>query len=301
MIPEWDGLLLLDKPSGPTSHDLVDRVRAATGERRVGHAGTLDPLASGLLPMVLGRATRLVRYLPVSPKSYHGTLRLGLSTRTDDVAGEVLSRHTGDLPPLERLRSAAAALEGESLQHPPAVSARKVGGRRLYRLAQRGVAVEAEPRPVTVYRFALEPVPDDPAACSFEIDVSGGTYVRALVRDLGRTLGCGSIVTSLRRVAIGPMRPSPALRFEAAMPIDPERLRAELVPLEDMPLEAPRVTVGDESAATRFLAGSVVQLGEPAPEVGVCRVLDARGRLLGIGEVLERVLQPRVVLGRPAG
>ena len=299
MIQEWDGLLLLDKPSGPTSHDLVDRVRAATGERRVGHAGTLDPLASGLLPMVLGRATRLVRYLPVSPKSYHGTLRLGLTTRTDDVAGEVLTRHTGDLPSLERLRSTAAALEGESLQHPPAVSARKVGGRRLYRLAHRGVVVEAEPRPVTVRRFALAPVPGDPAAWSFEADVSGGTYVRALVRDLGRALGCGAIVTSLRRVAIGPMRPSPALRFEASMPIDPGRLREELLPLEEMPLEAPRVTVGDESAATRFLAGTAAPLGEPAPDVEVCLVLDARGRLLGIGEMRERTLHPRVVLGRP--
>ena len=301
MIPAWDGLLLLDKPSGPTSHDVIDRVRAATGERRVGHAGTLDPLASGLLPTVLGRATRLVRYLPTSPKSYSGTLRLGLTTRTDDAAGEVLSHHAGALPAVDRVLRASAALEGDSLQHPPEVSARKVGGRRMYRLSRRGVAVEAEPRAVSVYRFGIGPLPEDPAAFSFEADVSGGTYVRALVRDLGRALGCGAIVTSLRRVAIGPMRPSPGLVFDASGRIDPDRLRLELMPLEDLPIEAPRLPLVHETAAKRFLAGTAVPLDEPLPGSGPHRVLDVRGRLIGIGEVREGALLPRVVLGPPSG
>jgi len=296
----WDGLLLLDKPSGPTSHDLVDMVRRATGERRVGHAGTLDPLASGLLPMVLGLATRLVSYLPASPKSYHGTLRLGLTTQTDDSAGEVVSRHAGPVPVAERVLEASALLRGDSLQHPPAVSARKVGGRRLYRLARQGVAVEVEPRAVSVYRFELVPLPHDPAEFSFEADVSGGTYVRALVRDLGRELGCGAILTSLRRVAIGPMRPSPGLRIDTGSVLDPARLRDELVPLEDMPLAAPPVRLGEEVAVRRFSTGSSLRL-ERAASLGPCRVLDERGRLIGIGEIRDGALLPRVVLCRHSG
>ena len=135
MSGAWEGLLLIDKPSGPTSHDIVVAVRRASGQSRIGHAGTLDPLASGLLPLVLGHATRLVRFLPHSPKSYTGTFRLGLRTDSDDVTGRTLDRHAGPLPEPHAVVEAAGALIGRQQQVPPRVSARKVGGQRLYRLA----------------------------------------------------------------------------------------------------------------------------------------------------------------------
>ena len=296
MSPAWDGLLLLDKPSGPTSHDLVDRVRRATGERRVGHAGTLDPLASGLLPLVLGRATRLVRFLPASPKAYEGVLRLGLTTRTDDVAGEVLARHDGELPSGARVLAAAGRLAGDHLQRPPAVSARKVGGRRLYRLARQGLVVEAEPRAVSVYRFELAELPDDPARFSFEAEVSGGTYVRSLVRDLGQDLGCGAIVTSLRRTAIGPMRPSPGLSVDPEGGVDADRLLQHLVALEDMPLCVPPFRLREAADAVRFAAGAAFSIGPTDLPDGPCRILDAEGRLLGVADHLQGIVRPRVVL-----
>ena len=297
MSAAWDGLLLLDKPSGPTSHDLVDHVRRATRERRVGHAGTLDPLASGLLPLVLGRATRLVRFLPASPKVYEGTLLLGLTTRTDDVTGDVVARHAGELPPAERVLAAAAALTGERLQRPPAVSARKVGGRRLYRLAYQGVAVDVEPRAVSIQCFELTQVPGDAARFGFVAEVSGGTYVRALVRDLGQDLGCGAALAALRRTRIGPMRPSPEPRLDPREPLDLDRLRSALVALEDMPLVPPPVRLG-EAAAARFVAGAAARAEDGGLPDGECCVFDVRGRLIGVGEQLGGVVKPRVVLDR---
>ena len=189
----WDGLLLIDKSSGPTSHDVVQSVRRLTGQRRVGHAGTLDPLATGLLPVLLGRATRLARFLPHSPKHYEGLLRLGLTTVTDDITGEELTCHAGTLPDPASVAAAAERLQGSHPQIPPAVSARKVGGKRLYRLARQGIRVEAAPRQVDVNRFEIAPVKDDPAQYEFSAEVSGGTYVRALIRDLGAALGCGGV------------------------------------------------------------------------------------------------------------
>ena len=166
-----DGLLLVDKPTGPTSHDIVHRVRRASGVRRVGHAGTLDPLASGLLPLVLGRATRLVRFLPHSPKTYTGRLQLGRTTNTDDVTGEILSDHEGALPGAEQVLAAARKLEGRQFQIPPAFSARRVEGRRLYELARKGQAVEARPTEIVVTRFTLSPT-DSPETYEFTAEVS---------------------------------------------------------------------------------------------------------------------------------
>ena len=139
MRPDLDGLLLIDKPEGPTSHDIVARARARTGQPRIGHTGTLDPMASGLLVLALGRATRLIRYLPGTPKLYTGSLRLGLTTSSDDITGQVLERFEGPFPAPDRVREAAAGFVGRSHQVPPRVSARKVGGERLYRMARRGI------------------------------------------------------------------------------------------------------------------------------------------------------------------
>jgi tRNA pseudouridine55 synthase len=296
MTRMWDGLLLVDKQTGPTSHDVVQNVRRLTGLRRVGHAGTLDPLASGLLPVLLGRATRLARFLPQSPKRYEGRLRLGVTTETDDVTGTETSRFTGPLPGAPEVAEAAAGLLGSYSQVPPSFSARKVGGKRLYRLARRGIRVEAPPRTVRVARFAVLPGGDEPEDYGFEAEVSGGTYVRALVRDLGARLGCGATMVTLRRTAIAGLFPSPVLRFGTDCSPDRDELENHLIPLEAMPLDAPRLHLITSESVRRFIAGVAQPVAQATIADGFCAVLDAEEHLLGVGELTAGVIQPRVVL-----
>lgn len=295
MSGAWEGLLLVDKPAGPTSHDIVAGVRRATGQRRVGHAGTLDPMASGLLPLVLGRATRLVRFLPQAPKVYEGSLRLGIVTRTDDMTGEVLERHDGPLPSSGDVLRVARRLRGRLLQEPPAVSARKVGGERLYRLARRGLDVKAAPAEIEVFSFDLEPA-EEPGCYRFVARVSAGTYIRALARDLGRALGCGGALSALRRTAVGPMVPDPGLALEAGVAPGPEPLRAALIPLERIPLTCPGIILDAEEAAGRFLHGRAVPPPAGSPAEGWAAVFSPSGRLLGVAELAGSRLAPRVVL-----
>lgn len=296
-LPErWQGLLLLDKPIGPTSHDIVDAVRGQTGQQKIGHAGTLDPMASGLLPLALGSATRLLRFLPGSPKVYRGTLRLGLRTDTDDVTGEPRDEYAGPLPDADRIVEAAGRLEGRYLQRPPAYSARKVSGRRMYRMARQGQTVEAEPREVEVRGFRLQPtaVPQD---WSFEVEVSAGTYVRALARDLGAALGCGAALAALERTRIGPMELARAVPFETG---DLEQLREALIPKEHMPLLPPPFLLTDPVACRRFTSGALVQPEGPSPPDSPVSVRDGAGALLGIAEWSEETLRPLVVVARPS-
>lgn len=295
MSPGLDGLLLIDKPPGPTSHDVVARVRRVLGVARVGHAGTLDPPASGLLPLVLGSSTRLVRYLPDSPKGYVGRLQLGVVTSTDDAHGAVLSRHDRPLPPAAVVLEAAERLRGRSHQIPPAVSAKKIEGERMYRLARRGVAVDAPAVPVDVFRFEL--VAEDEAAgiYRFEADVSPGTYVRALARDLGAGLGCGGGLIELRRTRVGPWTVAEAFALPAHADPAPAALRAAIVPPEAIPLTPPAVRLEGLDAARRFRSGNPVRL-PTGPAAGTVSVLSAEGALLGIGDWAPPVLLPRVVL-----
>lgn len=198
MNPE--GLLLVDKPGGITSHDVVARVRRALGTRKVGHAGTLDPLATGLMLVGVGRGTRLLRYLTGLDKTYEATIRLGVTTDTLDADGTVLA--TSDIrPSQEALAAAVASLEGASLQRPPAYSAVKVGGRKLYEAARAGEELQAEPRPIRVYRAAI--LGSDGRDVRVEIGCSSGTYVRVLAADLGEALGCGAHLAALRRSRVG--------------------------------------------------------------------------------------------------
>lgn len=292
----WDGLLLLDKPSGPTSHDMVDLLRRATGESRIGHAGTLDPAASGLLPVAFGRATRLLRFLPASPKVYRGGLKLGVTTDTDDLTGKTTSHHSGPLPSPAEVAAAARALEGRQLQRPPAYSARKIGGERMYRLARRGIVVTGEGREVEISRFRLVAVTSD--EYSFDVAVSGGTYVRALARDLGAALGCGAALGALRRTAIGPMEVASAVTLPAEPESIPEAVRRALSPPERMPLVPPAVVLGEAEDGVRFVAGRTVPAAADGGPDGAVRVFDTEGTLLGIGELREGRLCPRVVVVR---
>lgn len=296
MNETWDGLILIDKPAGPTSHDIVALIRASTGTRRVGHTGTLDPSATGLLMLVLGRATRFARFLPEAPKAYCGVLALGVTTATDDFAGDVVRRHDGPLPTEESVLTAAASLVGRQWQVPPAYSARQVGGTRMYRLARRGVAVEAPATEVFVDRLSLAPM-NAAELFSYEMVVSSGTYVRAIVRDLGSILGCGAAVQSLRRTAIGPLHVERALTLSAAGAGLRDELRRHLIPIDALPLTLPSIALVSPSDVTRFAAGRVVAV-EPSPLRGpeLAAVRDEVGRLLGVGHAGDGTLTPRLVL-----
>jgi tRNA pseudouridine55 synthase len=276
-----DGLLLIDKPGGITSHDAVDRIRRALGIRRVGHAGTLDPMATGLLLVGVGRATRLLRFLAGMPKTYEGTMRLGVRTTTLDADGEVVGSPVDVAVSADDVRGALAALEGDSLQRPPAFSAVKVGGTKLYEAARRGVRVEAEPRPIRVDRFALDAF--DGRDARFTVTCSSGTYVRVLAADAGERLGCGAHLSRLRRMAIGPFRVDDATAPDA--PGAPRPLALAVAHL-------PRLSL-DEHEAIAARHGRI--LG-PAGIEGPYAVFDPDGELIGVYADDGTTGRPQVIL-----
>jgi tRNA pseudouridine55 synthase len=261
------GLLLVDKPGGITSHDAVARVRRALGTRKVGHSGTLDPMATGLLLMGVGRATRLLRFLGDLPKIYEGTARLGIETNTLDADGDVVREAPVDVDRAS-LREALSALTGDLLQVPPAFSAVKIGGERLYRAAREGREVEAPPRPVRVDAFDLTRLA--PTDFDFRVRCSSGTYVRSLVRDAGTALGCGAHLTALRRTAIG--------TFGVEDAVAPEDAADSLLPLEAAVAHLAEITLHEEEAK---VAVHGCCLG-PAGLAGPYRAIAPDGRLIGI-------------------
>ena len=274
-----DGVLVVDKPAGPTSHDIVDRVRRALGTRRVGHTGTLDPFATGVLPICVGRATRLARFLSGGEKEYLATVRLGFATTTDDLTGEPLGAPVAFEATADELAAALASLVGSFDQLPPAFSARHVAGRRSYELARRGEAVARTATPVTVH--ALELASRDAETVDLVVRCSPGTYVRAMARDLGERLGTGAHLTALRRTRSGAFDLSQAVAGD-----DLSAAAGHLTPMEGLLLDLPAVTVGEEG---RRLVGHGRELGREAvlegfPEglVDRVRVLDARGELLAL-------------------
>jgi tRNA pseudouridine55 synthase len=275
-----DGLLLIDKPSGITSHDAVARVRRILGVKKVGHAGTLDPMATGLLVMGVGRGTRLLRFLGDSPKLYEGTGLLGVETTTLDAEGEVVSERPVEVTE-PRLREALARLEGDIEQIPPAYSAVKVDGERLYRAARRGEAVAAPIRTVRVYAFNLRRF--DPPRFDFRVRCSGGTYVRSLVADVGTGLGCGAHLVALRRTGVG------AFRVEEARPPDEP---GPPLPLERAVAHLAAVDVTAEEAA----AASHGRILGPAGIPGPYRVVGPGGVLVGIYRDDGAKAVPEVIL-----
>lgn len=209
------GLLNINKPSGPTSHDVVDAVRRGTGERRVGHAGTLDPLAEGVLVLALGKATRLLEYLAGSDKRYRAEVRLGITTDTYDIQGEVVAEHPtpGDLTPDTVRDVLRSQFSGDILQRPPAYSALKVGGKAAYARARAGEEVELQPRPVTIH--AVDLLKLDSPDLTLDVHCGPGTYVRSLAHDLGQALGPGATLTGLTRLASGDFRLEDAITLDA--------------------------------------------------------------------------------------
>jgi tRNA pseudouridine55 synthase len=239
------GLVIVDKPGGMTSHDVVARIRRLAGTRRVGHAGTLDPMATGVLIVGVEKATRLLGYLSLTEKEYAATIRLGQSTTTDDAEGEPSGGAPATGVSAETLRTEIAKLTGDISQVPPRVSAIKVGGQRAYKLTRAGAAPDLAARPVTVYEFAVADVRavGDFLDVDATIRCSSGTYIRALARDLGAALGTGGHLTALRRTAVGPYDLSQAHTLEDLS----ERMR--VTPLAEAAAAAfPRVDLTADEA-----------------------------------------------------
>ena len=273
-------MLLIDKPNGMTSHDVVHRVRRAIGVKRVGHAGTLDPMATGLLVLGVGRATRLLRFLADMPKVYEGSGVLGVTTDTLDAEGRIVQEMPVSVTRAELVAS-MSQLTGDIEQRPPAFSAIKVGGERLYKSARRGEAVEVPPRRVRVDRVDL--LAFDSPRFDFRVQCSSGTYVRSLVADLGTKLGCGGHMAALRRTAIGPFTVD-----AATSPEDP----GELLPLDRAVAHLPDFTLHPEEAKA---AVHGCCLG-PAGIEGSYRALGPDGKLIGIYRDDGAKAVPEVIL-----
>lgn len=293
-------MLLVDKPVGPTSHDVVARVRRTLGQQRIGHTGTLDPRASGLLVLVLGRATKLAAALTAGRKTYDATIRLGVRTTTDDSEGEPIGpalpvRATGG-----EIEAALSRFRGTIAQVPPAHSAKKVGGERAYTLARRAAAVELRPVPVTIH--ALDLVERHGDDLHVRVTAGSGFYVRSLARDLGEALGCGGHLAALRRTASGPFAVADAIGLGEAERLGRELASRVIPPAAALPdLEAVSLT---ETGCRRARHGNAVG---PEDIVGtgvavgraqaLVRLLSPEGHLLALARPQGGALHPVTVLG----
>lgn len=297
-------MLPIDKPPGMTSHDVIDRVRRRLNIRKVGHTGTLDPLATGVLVLCLGRATRLSSFISDHDKTYAAQIRLGVRTNTLDAEGDVVARRDNVPDRLEDVRDAVASFVGDVEQIPPMFSARKMDGRRLYQLAREGTEVARRPSRVRIYGIDIEDF--RPPDLQLTVSCSKGTYIRTLADDIGRQLGCGAHLAGLRRTAAGPVRLDECVALdrlesigskEALQPflMDPNRLLRDLPRLDLNAAQAGCFVHG--RAVANVEAGAALESGRLA------RALCPEGGLLGIGRwrAADRLLRPVRVLRRPEG
>ena len=279
------GVAVVDKEAGWTSHDVVAQARKLLGTRRVGHSGTLDPDATGVLVLGVGRATRLLRFITTLPKSYTARIVLGTETSTLDASGEITVVHDMSLIGADDVRRAAAGLVGELQQIPPMVSAVRVGGRRLHEIAREGGEVDRAPRPVTVHHFEVAATAD-PAVYEASVSCSSGTYVRALAADLGTALGGGAHLRDLRRVAVG------SFTVDEARPVDGLQLLPAAVGLRDLP-----GVIVDEGTAVDVGHGKVLDRDRLAASgEGPWPVHGPDGTLIAVYEDLQGRVKPAVVL-----
>ncbi|MEE4272858.1 MAG: tRNA pseudouridine(55) synthase TruB [Thermoanaerobaculales bacterium] len=303
--PKFSGLLPVAKQSGPTSHDVVDKARRALGERRIGHTGTLDPMAEGLLLLCVGHATRLQQYLLDWAKTYHGVVRLGFSTTTYDREGEATDPR-GDVPELDRetLAGLEHRFSGAFDQVPPPYSAKKVDGKKAYELARSGQKVEIEAKPVTVHDLSLRSDASD--EIDLTVNASTGFYVRSLAHDMGGVLGCGGYLHHLRRLAIGPYTVEDALPQQAlddAADSSDITSSSTWVPVEKVRLPFPELTING-AAVDRFVHGQEIVVFRTGPE-GVetgdrVVVRSPEGLLVGIGIVAAVLARGRTLNVRPS-
>lgn len=299
------GLLLVDKPAGPTSHDVVQAARRALKERRIGHTGTLDPAATGLLVLCVGKATRLQQHLLTWPKVYAGEIRLGFATTTYDIEGEPTGE-PASIPALtpEVLADLCRRFSGQLEQVPPPYSAKKTGGRKFYELARAGEAVPLSAKTVTIHDLTLETTAPD--RLRFRVECSSGTYVRSLAHDVGITLNCGGHLASLRREKIGPYIVESAVAAEVLANRPADIPDEALVAMRDLQLPFPSVVL-NPTAHSHFTHGQEVMVreadGEFIPGKPVL-VRDRLGQVIGVGTAIAYLprartlnLAPRMVLG----
>jgi tRNA pseudouridine55 synthase len=290
-----NGLLILDKPGGMTSHDVVARARRILEERSIGHLGTLDPMATGVLPLLAGRYTRLAQYFGKMEKSYTGTIRFGQATDTYDAEGEAV----GSAQPVhlnaESLDEHAAHFRGELLQTPPAFSAKKIGGRAAYTLARAGHEVNLKPVRIVVHRFEITQVGE--ATAEFFATVSAGGYIRGIAHEMGQRLGCGAHLAALRRIAAGPFAIEDALTLEQLAALAAAGELAQRLPhprtlLPDLP-----ATTADQQTAGRMRNGALCNLADFSGASYV-KVFANRHELIGIAQrVAGTLFQPVAVIG----
>jgi tRNA pseudouridine55 synthase len=294
------GVVNLDKPVGPTSHDMVGLMRRLTGTRRIGHAGTLDPLASGVLPILVGAATRFSAELTGGSKRYDAVIRLGARSATDDGQGPIEPSGI-PIPGEEDVRAALDSFVGTFDQLPPAFSARKVGGRTAHRAARSGTPIELQARSVTIHALELLAYHRDGDLADVRVDLrcGAGTYVRALARDLGERLACGGYLAALRRTEAAGLTVDTAIAPEGLEALAADgRLTEAILPVADL-LPLPRLIL-DPVAAQAFRNGSARPLAESPAADGRAAVFEGV-ELIGIGSVRANTLQPEKVLPREAG
>ena len=304
-----DGGIIIDKPSGCTSHDVVAKVRRAISIRRVGHAGTLDPFATGVLIVCLGRATRLVQFLVGLNKEYEATIKLGFATDTQDLTGkQTTPLRSSNAVSLGDIELALSEFRGEQLQTPPMYSAKKVDGERLYRAARAGREVKREPVTVSVHAISLlsEPVRSGDGTCDVTIAVrcSSGTYIRTLAHDIGERLEVGAHLTALRRMSVGTFGINRAITLGALAQLasDGEVGRA-LVSGSDLVGHLPGLTVAPEEASL-LANGRAIEFKDRAETLGAVgsfvRLCRESGQLIAVGEVSSphSTVRPRVVMGQ---
>ncbi|NEA28807.1 tRNA pseudouridine(55) synthase TruB [Actinomadura bangladeshensis] len=283
------GLVIVDKPADWTSHDVVGRMRRLAKTRRVGHAGTLDPMATGVLVLGVGKATRLLGHLALTEKGYDATIRLGQSTNTDDAEGEITATASAAHVADEALHAGIAELTGTIQQVPPQVSAIKVNGERAYKMARKGEEVALAARPVTVHAFTVTGVRRDGDLIDVDASVScsSGTYIRALARDLGASLGCGGHLTALRRTRVGPYD------LSMARTLDQLAEKLEILPMDEAVAKVfPRRDVSAEDARKVAHGGRLPAAGLGPGPVGV---FAPDGTLLALVEEQGRAAKPLAV------
>jgi tRNA pseudouridine55 synthase len=301
---DLNGVLLLDKASGPTSHDVVQRVRGLLSQQRVGHTGTLDPMATGLLPLCVGQATRLSKFLTSSDKTYAGTIRFGWATDTHDREGKPLGEPRAARFSRADLEQALSSLTGAITQIPPMFSAKKHGGVPMYRFARKNQEVPREPVRVTIYRLVLLNLRGE--EMDFEVKSSPGTYIRVLAHDLGNLLGCGAHLHALRRTACGDFRVEDAFTLERLEESCKEHGSSRaLIPLARVPLGFPTV-VANRAGLVAVRNGRTLGIREILPSRscladGMSRIESENGELLAIARISRRgdqdvpVIQPQIV------
>jgi tRNA pseudouridine55 synthase len=288
-----NGLLLVDKPAGITSHDVVDRIRRAIGQRRIGHTGTLDPNATGLLVLCLGQATRLSEYLTGLDKVYEGVMRFGIETSSYDLDGDVIAEHPVPTLDMAAIQDVCNRFVGDIEQVPPMMSAVKVGGKRLYKLARQGEVVERQPRPVKVFSFDVLSwtTPD----ADIRVRCGSGTYVRSLCHETGQLLGCGAALAALRRTAVGRYAVADALPVDELN--EQELVASRLIPMDDaLDLQVVRVDRAREaivSTGGAFAAESREDGTAPVRE-GLVQIKNAAGKLIALGTAMPSAMGVRV-------